>query len=125
VNEAEAAAAGPLRDIVAALADRVGGRVGVGAIFGDPVERDGVTVIPVGAVRWGFGGGGGRGGQDGEEGEGSGGGGGASANPVGYIEVGGGTARFHRIGPPFTPGALIAGAFALMLTLRALRSLVR
>lgn len=54
------------------LADQVGGKAGAKAVFGDSVERDGITVIPVARVRWGVGAGGGAG----PEGSGSGGGGG-------------------------------------------------
>ena len=39
------------------IADRIGAHAEVKAVFGDPIERDGITVIPVAKVRWGFGGG--------------------------------------------------------------------
>lgn len=125
INEAEESARGLTGDIAAKLADRVGNRAGVKAIFGEPVERDGVTVIPVGRTRWGFGGGGGKGGRADEEGEGSGGGGGAIAVPVGYIEISGGAARFRRIGLPVSPGTLIAAAAGLYLVMRGLRAMRR
>src|SRR5690606_34414305 len=54
------------------LAERVGTTARVETVFGEPVERDGVTVIPVARARWGFGGG--TGARSGEEGEGAGGG---------------------------------------------------
>ena len=34
------------------MAERVGGKASVRAVFGDPIERDGITVIPVARVRW-------------------------------------------------------------------------
>ncbi len=114
--------------VAATLAERVGSRAGVSAIFGEPVERDGVTVIPVGRVRWGFGGGGGGGAGRGSgemEGEGSGGGGGAVAAPVGYIQISGGTARYTPIGFPVSPATMVAGAVAAFLLLRGLRALRR
>src|SRR5450830_152164 len=43
------------------LAERLGAGAAASAVFGTPVERDGVTVIPVARLRWGFGGGSGRG----------------------------------------------------------------
>lgn len=125
MNEAEESMGGGATDIAAMLAERVGGQAGVRAIFGDPVERDGITVIPVGRVRWGFGGGAGRGGHDDDEGEGSGGGGGAMAAPAGYIEISGGTARYRPIGPPVSPATILAGALAAYLALRGLRALLR
>lgn len=49
------------------LAERLAGKIGSSArataVFGEAVERDGITVIPVAKARWGFGGGdGGQGG---------------------------------------------------------------
>ncbi|MFN0280833.1 MAG: spore germination protein GerW family protein [Kineosporiaceae bacterium] len=111
--------------IAAALADRVGDRAGVRAVFGEPVERDGVTVIPVGRVRWCFGGGGGSGGPAGQEGKGSGGGGGVAASPAGYIEVSGGTARYRRIRTPPSPGARLAAGVAVLLVAKGLQALLR
>ena len=123
IGDAEQSVAGRTNDIAGMLADRIGRRAGVRAIFGDPVERDGVTVIPVGRMRWGFGGGGGKGGHADEEG--SGGGGGVMAAPAGYIEIAGGVAEFRPIGFPVSPGTLIAGGIAFYLTMRGLRVLLR
>jgi uncharacterized spore protein YtfJ len=75
------------------LAERVGATARATAVFGDAVEREGVTVIPVARAKWGFGGG--SGGREGEEG--AGGGGGTSVSPGGYIELRAGEARFRRI----------------------------
>lgn len=124
-REAQESVGGDANFVAAMLADRVGHRAGVGAIFGEPVERDGVTVIPVGRVRWGFGGGGGEGGPAGEKSEGSGGGGGVMASPAGYIQISGGTAEYRRIGLPLSPGMVLAGAVAICLTLCGFRVLMR
>ena len=53
----------------------------VSRVFGEPVERDGVTVIPTAVLRGGAGGGGGTDPETGEEGEG--GGFGVIARPAG------------------------------------------
>ncbi|MCC7364331.1 MAG: hypothetical protein IT303_08145 [Dehalococcoidia bacterium] len=116
--------------LVSALADRLGASATARAVFGEPVDRDGITVIPVAKVRYGFGGGGGRGGETSEGGseggEGSGGGGGATASPLGYIEVTGGEARFVRIKDPAALIPLVAvGAVAFWIVMRALRGLFR
>lgn len=121
-HAAERAVRGRADDIVSALADKVGARAGVGAIFGEPVEREGVTVIPVGRLRWAFGGGGGRGAGGGDD-EGSGGGGGVLAVPTGYIEIRDGTASYRPVGFPISPGTLLAAALAIYMTLRGLRLL--
>ncbi len=59
-------------------------------VYGEPVERDGTTVIPVAKVQWGFGGG--------TLGQGlherGGGGGGVRATPAGFIEIRNGKAEF-------------------------------
>ena len=56
-------------------------------VYGEPVERDGVTIIPAASIKGGGGGGGGVGhapdGEGGGEGEGSGVGFGISGRPVG------------------------------------------
>ena len=112
-------------DVAAMLAERVGSRAGVHAIFGQPVERDGVTVIPVGRVRWCFGGGGGSSPLPDAAGEGSGGGGAAMAAPAGFIEIAGGSAVYRRVGFPVAPGTIIAAGVAAYLALRGLRALLR
>lgn len=65
-------------------------------VIGTPVERDGVTVIPVVSVRAG-GGGGSGGGEDDEHnrGEGSGGGFGIKARPVGAYVIRDGGVSFE------------------------------
>ncbi len=56
------------------LLERIGQTVGdnakVSTVFGEAVEREGITVIPVAKARFGFGGGGGAGTREGEEGSG-------------------------------------------------------
>jgi uncharacterized spore protein YtfJ len=98
------------------LASQVGGKAGAKAAFGDAVERDGITVIPVARIRWGVGAGGGQG----PEGSGSGGGGGVAADPIGYIEVTPAGATFRPIPRSFGPGAVVGGALAVAIVLRAL-----
>jgi len=75
------------------LAERMGAAARASAVFGDAVEHEGVTVIPVAQAKWGFGGGSGGRGEE----EGAGGGGGTSVSPIGYIELRAGEARFRRI----------------------------
>src|SRR5215470_13390605 len=92
-------------ELLQRIGQAVGDRAKASTVFGKPVEREAITVIPVARARFGFGGGGGAGGRDGQEGSGGGGGGGAVVSPVGYIEVRDGTAHFKRI---FTPTDLVA-----------------
>lgn len=98
------------------LITQIGGHAQVQAVFGDAVERDGVTVIPVARVRWGVGGGG----VAAPEGSGSGGGGGVAADPIGYIEVTSAGASFRPIGRTFGPGAIVAIGIAAAIIIRAL-----
>ena len=72
------------------LLSRAGEQVGVHRVFGEPIERDGVTVIPVAAV---MGGGGGGSGPEGPEG-GTGGGFGVWARAIGAYEIRDGRVRF-------------------------------
>lgn len=86
-------------------------------VFGDPIEKNGVTVIPAASVRGGGGGGGGQG--PGGEGEGSGGGFGLTARPVGAYVIRGETVEWQpafdlvRLG---MAGMVVAGL--LILTIR-------
>jgi uncharacterized spore protein YtfJ len=109
-------------ELLERIGQTVGKRAQASAVFGDPVEREGVTVIPVARSRFGFGGGGGSGTSPDEdrEGAGAGGGGGASVSPIGYIEVRDGGARFKRI---LTPMDLLPLAAAVAITALTVRRL--
>jgi uncharacterized spore protein YtfJ len=104
------------------LAEKLGAAAQAAHIFGEPVERDGVTVIPVAKARWGLGGGGGRRGRFGR-GQGVGGGGGAQVEPVGFIEIRDGETRYRPItDPKWVIGAALTGGFLLLGLVRRLRS---
>jgi uncharacterized spore protein YtfJ len=107
-------------ELLKRIGQAVGDKAKVSTVFGDPVEREGITVIPVAKARFGFGGGGGAGGREGEEGSGGGGGGGAVVSPVGYIELLEGTARFKRISSPADLLPLVAAAALTALAIRRL-----
>jgi len=130
LREAQEAAMGLGGDFVTKLANRVGVNASAAAIFGAPVEREGITIVPVGKVRWGFGGGYGRGIEEGSDsgdiGEGSGGGGGVAASPLGFIEIKDGQAEFKRTHDPVSAvPVILAAGFTAWLVLRALRRIVR
>lgn len=131
-----------------AMAEKLGMAARHASIYGEPVTNGGITVVTVAKARWGFGGGAGSGtgpgghkksargsalggqGPGGDEaqsvGEGSGGGGGVTVSPVGYIEITGEGARFHRIWDAQTVAVLtVAAGFAVLLILRGVRKLVR
>jgi uncharacterized spore protein YtfJ len=65
----------------------------VSRVFGEPLERDGVTVIPAAVIRGGGGGGTGKNGDTGEEGEG--GGFGLIARPAGAYVIKDGAVRWE------------------------------
>ncbi|MFJ2240435.1 spore germination protein GerW family protein [Streptomyces sp. NPDC087859] len=125
----------PLGDLTAAhasvtllerLADKLGGRASVTAVYGEPITRDGITVIPVARVGFGFGGGAGREIGTTKTGEGGGGGGGAEARPLGFIEIKDGTAVYKPIRDPLTdvvlpPMVLLAGVVGS----KSVRTLIR
>ena len=58
--------------------------VTVRRVYGDPIERDGMTIIPAAALRGGLGYGGG---DDGKGMQGGGGGSGITARPVGVYKI--------------------------------------
>jgi uncharacterized spore protein YtfJ len=141
---AQKAAKGSIDGFVERIAERVGGNASVRAVFGEPIERGGITIIPVARVRWAFGGGAGRGpiamgpgtGTDssptqptineGLSGMGTGAGGGVTADPIGYLEIGPDGATFKPIASPMpSPGFMLAAGATAALVLRGLARLIR
>ena len=123
----EAADPPPADRLIERLAELIGAKAGVRAVFGEPVQQGGVTVIPVARVRWGFGGGGGRSeaAPDGPA-SGSGGGGGVAADPIGYVEIGSDGATFRPIREPHpSPVFLVASGLTAAIVIRALARLIR
>ena len=115
--------------LLARMAERLGGVASVSAVYGTPIERDGVTIIPVARVSWGFGAGSGTGsGADGSGG-GEGGGGGVRATPAGFIEIREGRAEFQpiRIRPHLWALALLVLAIGIssLFFLHGLRRVFR
>ncbi|MCF3132294.1 spore germination protein GerW family protein [Streptomyces olivochromogenes] len=111
------------------LADKLGARASVAAVYGEPVTRDGVTVIPVARVGFGFGGGTGREigtAKTAKTAEGGGGGGGLEARPLGFIEIKDGTAVYKPIRDPWTDVALpLVAVLAGVLGTKSVRALTR
>ena len=127
-DKAEAAATGqPADRLVERLAEMLGAKAHVQAVFGEPVAKGDVTVVPVARVRWGFGAGGGRS-EAAETGpaSGSGGAGGVTAEPVGYLEIGPDGTEFKPIVSPYpSPGLLLAGGITFSIVVRALSRIMR
>ena len=125
----------PAERLLERIADRIGARASVGAVFGDPIERGDLTVVPVARVRWGFGGG--AGGADQLPGApddtgatswagGGGGGGGATADPIGYLEIGPEGATFRPIAAAYpSPLFLLVSGITAAIVVRALARLLR
>ena len=84
---------------------RVGDQLGIRRVFGDPIERDGITVIPV-AVAIGGGGGG-----TGPDEQGSGGGFGGMVRGIGVYAIRDGQVRYT----PAVDTTALAALFVLTL----------
>jgi len=144
--DAQGAAAGGAAGLLEQVADRIGQHAGATAVFGEPVEQDGRTVIPVAQVAIGAGAGGGTsegiGAEEqesaeesagaGEEGAAgvvggaAGAGGGALSRPLGYIEVSADGARFVPLKRPWAdPPLVIAYALLALVIGRVLVRVVR
>lgn len=123
-DEAEAMAS-KVPALLDKLAERLGASAGAKAVFGEPVEKDGLTVIPVAQSIVGTGGGGG-GTSHPEQGSGLGAGGGAMVRPLGYIEITSQGAAFRPLTQPWMDPKLILayGLLALVLS-RMLVKLIR
>ena len=87
-------------------------RAGARTIYGEPVQAEGRTLIPVARIAYGFGMGSGRKGE-GEEGGGA--GGGFTGQPVGVVEVSAAGTRFISIGIRRKMAAALALGFVLGL----------
>ncbi|MEU4619333.1 spore germination protein GerW family protein [Actinoplanes sp. NPDC023801] len=98
----------------------------VARVFGTPIERDGVTVVPVATVGGGGGAGGGSGAPaDGDEpqGEGSGGGFGFTARPAGVYVIRDGRAQWL---PAVDVNKIVLGGqIALVAAFLVVRSVLR
>ena len=122
-KEAEAAAHGYESSIIDKLADRIGAHAGARAVFGEPIEKNGRTVIPVAQSMWGSGAGTG---ESEEDGSGAGGGGGAMSKPLGYIEITDQHTAFVPLQQPWQDVKLIlAYAVGVWLVSRAIDRIVR
>jgi uncharacterized spore protein YtfJ len=109
-----------VNELLERIAQTVGQTAQASTIFGERVDREGVTVVPVAKARFGFGGGGGSGTREEGQGSGRGGGGGVYVSPVGYIEVRDGSSEFKRISAPRDLLPLLAAASLALIALRRL-----
>jgi uncharacterized spore protein YtfJ len=101
---------------IGTMAEKLGAVARATTVYAEPVDRDGLTVIPVAKARWGFGGGLGHTKDE----HGAGGGGGVIVTPVGFIEIKNGQATFRRIRTSSLPW-MLAGSIALLLLRQTLR----
>lgn len=113
--ETQSASQASETSFVVRLARELGATINAAHIYAAPVERDGVTVIPVAKALCGFGGGNGTS----EKEQGSGGGGGVSLSPVGYIEIRNGETRFRPARDPLALVLKILAAAAPVVLLAA------
>lgn len=94
-------------------------------VFGEPIERDGLVLVPVASVSGGAGAGGGEGrpAPDAPPGSGVGGGWGGSARPVGVYVIDHGQVRWE---PAVDLGRIILGAqVVLVVGLLVVRSVLK
>lgn len=115
--------AAPKRNLVQRVAELLSERANARLVYGEPVERGEVTVIPVARVRYGFGGGGGHkaGADAASRGDGEGGGGGLIATPAGFVVLRDGDATYRTIRDPTRMiGLVLAMTAGALLVVRAI-----
>jgi uncharacterized spore protein YtfJ len=93
------------------LIGRAADVVTIKRVFGEPIQQDGITVIPAAVV---LGGGGGGGGTDANANEGSGGGFAVHARPIGVYVIKDGDVRFE---PALDLTTIITGGQKIALVL--------
>lgn len=102
------------------ILERARDAMNVRTVYGDPIERDGVIVIPAAKVR---GGGGGGSGRSGEDQSGWGGGFGLTASPTGAFVIRDGMVRWK---PALDVNRIIVGGqIVAIVALLAIRSMVK
>ena len=109
---------------IGTMAEKLGAVARAATVFGEPVEREGITVIPVAKARWGFGGGAGQRkdeGAGGKQEDGAGGGGGVQVTPVGFIEIKNHEANFRPIRTASVSWIIMGGIFSLFLLRETLK----
>src|SRR5438309_11479366 len=106
--------------LLQSLKDGILSQASVKAIYGEPIEAQGKTIIPVARIPYGYGAGAGTGGvgDTSAKGEGGGGGGGVRAVPVGVIEVSDQPTRFVPISDrkKLTGAVLLGLAFGMLMS---------
>jgi uncharacterized spore protein YtfJ len=102
---------------IGAMAEKLGAVARAATVFGEPVARDGITVIPVAKARWGFGGGAGQRKDESGQEDGAGGGGGVQVTPVGFIEIKNNEASFRPI-RTVSPAWIVVGSLLSLFLLR-------
>ena len=122
-DDARSAAGAGAVDLLATVIDQIGGKAGANAVFGEPIVRGDLTVVPVAQMIIGAGAGNGI--SD-EAGSGAGAGSGALTRPIGHLEITDAGARFVPLRRPwFDGGLMVAVAFSGLLAAKAIRALLR
>jgi uncharacterized spore protein YtfJ len=106
-------------DLLQQIGETLGSTATVKSVFGEPIQANGKTVVPVAKIAYGFGAGFGTG-KGGaiadQQGEGGGGGGGVRAFPAGVLEITDKATRFV----PFVDLAWLGAAFTAGVVLSSL-----
>jgi len=122
-DEAEKASHSGAAGLLENVFDQIGMNAGAKAVFADPIERNGRTVIPVAQAIVGAGAGGG---DSDEMGSGAGAGGGALTRPLGYIEISDAGTVFVPLRQPWQePGLVLAYSVLALVVLRTAVRLIR
>jgi uncharacterized spore protein YtfJ len=102
---------------IGTIAEKLGAVARASTIYSEPIEREGITVIPVAKARWGFGGGVGHRKDE----DGAGGGGGVQVTPAGFIVIKNGQAEFRPIRTVSVPLLILGGISVLFLLRQTLK----
>ncbi|MDZ7689266.1 MAG: spore germination protein GerW family protein [Halobacteriales archaeon] len=97
---------------LSSIVDKIRENANAETVYGEPIEREGKTVVPVAKIAYGFGGGYGSEARDESQngGEGGGIGGGVKATPAGVVEITDYETRFIKFSD-MKKFAVIAGLF--------------
>jgi uncharacterized spore protein YtfJ len=114
-NGANQGSTSTIRQSIQEILDKASSKGDVRRVYGEPIERNGRTIIPVADIGFGFGFGSGSGGEGTQQGEGGGGGGKVSGKPVGYIEIAENGSEFKPIYDATKLGTLVILGMTFLL----------
>lgn len=109
-----------VKESVQSIIDKLSASADVKRIYGEPIEKNGKTIIPVASISYGVAGGSGKKNDHDDQAGGEGTAGGIKAKPVGVLEITDDSTRFIRVDQV----QVLIGIFLMAWTAKGLLKLI-